>query len=102
AAFAGDDSGGALAGNDGGRGRQYERLIDQRATLGELGLVRPVAPLQQLVDGLLAEMIDLADRQEQARRQSRELERRQREGCFAESSGVLGQRPPVESPLRCG
>ena len=44
-----------------------QRRVDPFATLGQRCLMRPIATLDQLIDRLLPEMIELADREEDGR-----------------------------------
>src|SRR5262245_45622399 len=71
-------------------------FLHTRATLGPLRFARPVASEQQLLDGLLTEMILLAHRQEETVGQRARVERAEREGCVAESSELFAQRRDVE------
>ena len=76
-----------------------QRRIDPFATLGQGCLVRPVTALEQLVDRLLPEMIELADREKESGAERAQLEPGEDEWRFAESAELLAQRGSVEGAL---
>src|ERR1043166_1905509 len=81
-------------------GNSGHRAIDTRGAFGPRCFELPVASHEQLLNGLLAHVIELANRQEKIRIQAPVIEFGERERRFAETSQLLSQYGTVERPIR--